>query len=139
MKHRKEGFLLNWFRRVMYGRYGTDDLGIFLILAGMLTALVSAVTGWWIVRLLSYFLYIFCLYRMFSKNIYRRQKENAYFLQAVQPVKRWFKLQSKKFGDRKDFRYFTCPKCRQKVRVPKGKGKIRIICPKCKEEFIRKT
>ncbi|MBO2527292.1 MAG: hypothetical protein CW335_03815, partial [Clostridiales bacterium] len=69
----------------------------------------------------------FSLFRTFSRNIYTRQKENRRFRQL------WTRLR-----DRKN-RYYRCPKCRQTVRVPKGRGKISIRCPKCGEKFIKKT
>ena len=70
---------------------------------------------------------ILSLFRCFSRNTYKRYNENRKFLLMIDRIK-----------DR-DHRYYTCPKCRQTVRVPKGKGKISITCPKCREKFIKKT
>lgn len=123
----------------MYGRYGTDELCLCLLVVGLATALLSAIFNSSVLHFVSLISYFFCIYRSLSKNILKRQKENAFFLEKTIPLRRWGKLQKKRFADRENYRYFACPKCRQQVRVPKGKGKIRIICPKCREEFIRKS
>ena len=128
------------FRRFMYGRYGADELNIALLICALAISLLNTILSLFL-RLnyiYSYFispaLYLvmfgllgFGLFRTFSRNIYARQKEN-----------RWFKQRWQRLRDRKN-RYFRCPKCKQTVRVPKGKGKISIHCPKCGEKFIKKT
>ena len=123
--------LMAGFRTFMTGRYGTDKLG----LATLCTALVLSLLGSFIplapvklVLTLAYYgLMFWALFRMFSRNTYARYEENRKFLRFFDQLK-----------DR-DHRYFTCPKCRQTVRVPRGKGKIAITCPKCREKFIKKT
>ena len=122
--------LRNALRRFMMGRYGTDKLNIAILTAGMALGLV-ALFLWGPMRLvfvmLSYLLMFLAIFRMFSRNTYKRYQENRKYLQFLERIK-----------DRKH-RYYTCPRCHQTVRVPKGKGKISITCPKCKEKFIKKT
>ena len=123
--------LMAGFRTFMTGRYGTDKLG----LATLCTALVLSLLGSFIplapvklVLTLAYYgLMFWTLFRMFSRNTYARYEENRKFLRFFDQIK-----------DR-EHRYFNCPKCRQTVRVPRGKGKIAITCPKCREKFIKKT
>lgn len=128
------------FRRFMYGRYGSDELNIALLIAAVAISLINSIlsmllrTSLVYGRIVSPILYAlmlgllgFSLFRTFSRNIYARQKEN-----------RWFRQRWQRLRDRNN-RYYRCPKCRQTVRVPKGKGKISIRCPKCGEKFIRKT
>ena len=128
------------FRRFMYGRYGSDELNIALLIAAVAVSLINSIlsmllrTSLVYGRIVSPILYAlmlgllgFSLFRTFSRNIYARQKEN-----------RWFRQRWQRLRDRNN-RYYRCPKCRQTVRVPKGKGKISIRCPKCGEKFIRKT
>ena len=118
-------------RNFMAGRYGTDRLNMVILGAGVVASLLSV----WIKAApfnlifwaLSYGLMIWAIFRSLSRNTYKRYQENRKYLQITGRLK-----------DR-DHRYYTCPKCRQSVRVPKGKGKIAIPCPKCKEKFIRKT
>lgn len=117
--------------RFMSGRYGTDKLNMTILGIGVLVCLISIFIRVPLVNLLltliSYGLMFWAIYRTFSRNIYKRYEENRRFLRLLDQVK-----------DRKH-RYFTCPRCHQPVRVPRGKGKIAITCPKCKERFIKKT
>ena len=128
------------FRRFMYGRYGSDELNIGLLVTAVIVSLLHSILTLFlcssrifatIVSPLLYLLILgllgFNLFRAFSRNIYARQKEN-----------RWFRQVWTRIKDRKN-RYFTCPRCRQTVRVPRHKGKIAITCPKCKERFQRRT
>ena len=119
------------FRNFMVGRYGTDKLNMVILCAGLAACFVSAFFHNPKVNLLltavSYGLMFWALFRSFSRNTYKRYQENRKFLQFFDRLK-----------DR-DHRYYDCPKCRQVVRVPRGKGKIAITCPKCRERFIKKT
>jgi len=119
------------FRSFMVGRYGTDKLNMVILCVGLAVCLVSAFFHNPQINLLltavSYGLMFWALFRSFSRNTYKRYQENRKFLQFFDRLK-----------DR-DHRYYDCPKCRQVVRVPRGKGKIAITCPKCKERFVKKT
>ena len=127
-------------RRFMYGRYGSDQLNMAILIAAVLVSLTNSIltvflreSGVYssiVAPLLSvtvYGLLIYSFFRMFSRNIYKRQRENRRFTQL------WMRLK-----DRNN-RYFRCPNCKQTVRVPRGRGKICIRCPKCGEKFTRKT
>lgn len=119
------------FRNFMTGRYGTDKLGLTLLVTSLVLSLLSAFLGasvWHLIAsTLSYALLFWAIFRMFSRNTYARYEENRLFLRFFDQLK-----------DR-EHRYFTCPKCRQSVRVPRRKGKIAITCPRCRERFIKKT
>lgn len=119
------------FMRFMQGRYGTDKLNMYILGAGVIACVIALfIRNAWadlILSVVSYGLLFWALFRSFSRNTYKRYEENRKFLRLLDQVK-----------DR-EHRYFRCPKCRQSVRVPKGKGKIAISCPKCKEKFIKKT
>ena len=122
----------NFFRQFMQGRYGTDKLNLALLGAGVVCSILSAIFSWFVIlsllfTLLSYICLIWVIFRCFSRNTYKRYQENKKFLMFFQRLK-----------DR-DHRYYDCPRCRQQVRVPRGKGKISITCPKCREKFIKKT
>ena len=120
-----------WLRQFMAGRYGTDKLNMYILGAGVVACVLTMLLPWvladLILTVLSYALMIWAIFRTFSRNTYRRYQENRRFLLWLGQVK-----------DR-DHKYFHCPKCSQPVRLPKGKGKIAITCPKCMEKFIRKT
>lgn len=123
------------FMRFMSGRYGTDKLNMVILTCGIILSLGSMILSYivyipylnLVLTLISYALLIWVICRTFSRQTYKRYRENQRFLQFF-----------KKLKDRQH-KYFSCPRCRQQVRVPKGKGKINITCPKCKEKFIKKT
>jgi len=118
-------------RTFMAGRYGTDRLNMAILCAGLVASLLSVISPIaqlnMILFLLSYGLMIWAIFRTLSRNTYKRYQENRKFLQVFDRLK-----------DRQH-RYFDCPKCHQMVRVPRGKGKIAITCPRCKEKFVKKT
>ena len=117
--------------RFMMGRYGTDKLNMWILGMGLVLCLISVFLPFPLVSSIlttcSYVLMIWAIFRTFSRNTYKRYRENRRFLMFLDRIK-----------DRQH-RYFDCPKCRQPVRVPRGKGKIMITCPKCKEKFQKKT
>lgn len=123
--------LSSGLRNFMTGRYGTDRLNMVILGVGVILCLVSMLVKAPIVNLvltiLSYACMIWAIFRCLSRNTYKRYQENRKFSMMIERIK-----------DR-DHRYFDCPRCRQPVRVPRGKGKIAITCPKCREKFIRKT
>ena len=119
------------FHNFMSGRYGSDRLNMVILGLGLLASILSSLfarsiagTVFWF---LSYALMIWAIFRALSRNTYKRYQENRTFLLFFDRLK-----------DRNN-RYFDCPKCHQTVRVPRGKGKISITCPRCKEKFVRKT
>ena len=127
-------------RRFMYGRYGSDQLNMAILVAAVLVSLTNSVLTVFlrestvysgivapILSVIVYGLLIYSFFRMFSRNIYKRQRENRRFTQL------WMRRK-----DRNN-RYFRCPNCKQTGRVPRGRGKICIRCPKCGEKFTRKT
>ena len=120
-----------WLRNFMAGRYGTDRLNMVILCAGLVASLLSMILSIAPLNLilwaLSYGLMIWAICRSLSRNTYKRYQENRKFLQFYDRLK-----------DRNN-RYFNCPKCRQTVRVPRGKGKISITCPRCREKFIKKS
>lgn len=119
------------FRRFMQGRYGGDKLNIALIWISFGAFVISQFFPFAVVKIVLLLVYYgllgWAIFRMLSRNTYKRYQENRKYLQFLERIK-----------DR-EHKYFDCPRCRQPVRVPRGKGKIAITCPKCKEKFIRKT
>lgn len=127
----------------MIGRYGMDDLNRFLYWSFIVLFIleliipvrpVKSVLSW-----VTLFILIWETFRMFSKNIPKRYAENLKFLDLTAGLRRTMRINRRKFNDRKDYRYFKCPGCGQEVRVPKGKGHIRITCPKCGRSFEKKV
>lgn len=123
-------------RRFMQGRYGSDVLTLFLMCVGIGLNIVSMFVPFF--SLFALAIFVFAVWRMLSRNIYARQKENAAYLRGWYRVKNFF-LHLGPRADAKTHKHYKCPGCRQEVRVPRGKGKILITCPRCGKKFEKKT
>ena len=127
------------FARFMYGRYGNDQLNRFLTVISLILLVLSVIPYLWILWFIALGLMIWSSFRCYSRRIYQRRRENERFLKMIQPIKDHFRLQKNKRRDRKTHRYFKCKHCRAVLRVPKGKGKIDITCPRCQKIIVKKT
>ena len=127
------------FSDFMLGRYGPDQLYFALFVIAILLGLLSSITRFYILSLLSYLVLIFAIYRFFSRNIVKRRAENDVFLRYWGPVRYRFRRFKERLKSRKTHKFFKCPNCKNVLRVPKGKGKIQITCPRCGERFKRKS
>ncbi len=127
------------FYQFIQGRYGVDQFSRFLTIAGIILMIISRFFGGFILDTLGFLMVIYAYFRMFSKNINKRYAENQKYLQYSSVFMRTLNGYKNSFSQRKTHRIFKCPSCKQKIRVPKGKGKIEITCPKCLSKFIRKS
>ena len=132
-----------WFARIMAGRNGPDHLNRFLSVVFLIlsvcsmfvrnTRIASALYG------LSLGLFFYVMFRMLSRNIYRRQQENGAYLRERYKITSWWNGLRDRWAQRKDYRFYKCPSCRTRLRVPRGKGKLNIVCRKCGTSFQRRT
>lgn len=125
-------------QQFLYGRYGTDPLNIALLILGLVLSVLGSLFFWPLIFAAD-LLYIFALFRSFSRNIPARQREYRMFLKVYGPVQSWFRLEKQKFAQRKTYKYFKCPCCHQQLRAPRGRGKIQVTCQKCRSVFVTKT
>ena len=125
--------------RFMAGRYGVDYLGRFTIIAGLIALLLAGWTRSSLLNLLAWVLIIYAYYRMFSRNVYKRTQENQWYLNKTYKIRCFFARQKNMLTQRKTHHIYKCPTCKQKIRIPRGKGKIEIRCPKCNTTFIKKS
>lgn len=130
--------VMRFLQRIMYGRYGSDQLNIFLLVVYLVLYFVAWVTGLGILSYLGLLAIIWALFRVLSRNIDRRRAENAKFLKLTAPVTGWIRLRRTIYRD-KEHCYFKCPNCGQRLRVPKGKGKITVTCRACGASFQEKS
>lgn len=130
---------MNGIRNFMIGRYGTDQLTLFMLIAGMVLTFVGDALRLEFVTIITYAIFIGCVYRTLSRNIPARQKENIMFLKYWNPAKSWSKSKYNIVKDSKDYKYFKCPNCKQIMRAPRGRGKISVTCRKCGTKFIQKS
>ena len=130
--------MLDKIKQFMAGRYGNDLLNFALMLFGCILTFFLSFFDVHYLRYLGLVPYIIAAARMLSKDIAKRQQENLKFLKFISPYQQLAIKKVKQFQD-KDHRYYQCPSCRKTLRVPKGRGKIKISCPFCNKEFIKKT
>ena len=132
----------NWLMRFMAGRNGADQFARFLSIAALVILILSMFlpgyvgTACWVIAL---FCLVYSYFRMFSKSITKRYAENQKYLQMTAGIRRKWASFQRDMKDRKTHHIYKCPGCKQKIRVPRGKGKIAIRCPKCHTEFIKKS
>lgn len=129
--------------RFMYGRNGPDQLNSALLLLYLVLAVLQAFFGGkaavrLVLEILAFALAVLIFYRMLSRNLTRRRAENARFLNWWQPVRNRIAAARRRSQD-KGHKYFTCKSCKTICRVPVGKGKIEITCPKCGGKIIGKS
>lgn len=129
---------MNWARRMMAGRYGSDQLGLALLGLYLVLALLSRLFRSSLLSLLATAVILWGFYRMLSRQIDRRRAENDKFLELARPIVHWYNVNKCRRND-KEHCYFKCPNCGQPLRVPKGKGKISVTCRSCGASFEEKT
>ena len=130
------------FARFMVGRYGVDQLSrSMLILTFILCILSIFIRGrvHALIDLVIFLLIILAYFRMFSRNIYKRAAENEKYLKLTEGIRKKIRTEKKIAGQRKYYHFYTCPGCAQRIRIPKGRGRIEIRCPKCGEKFIKRS
>ena len=128
--------------RFMTGRNGADNLSravSFIVVALLVVGLftdheVSRVL--WVFAVLGM---VYVYFRIFSRNVYKRRTENQKYLRMTSGIRGYFRGLRERWSQRKDYKFYRCPSCRTLLRVPRGKGKIKIVCRKCGNSFIRNT
>jgi uncharacterized C2H2 Zn-finger protein len=123
---------MNWFQKFMLGRYGPDQLSVALCVISFVLSVISNITNWSVITAVSAVALGIAVYRILSRDVLKRRSENQWFLARWNPI-------AARYRDRKTHKYFKCPNCGQKLRVPKKKGSMTITCPKCGTSFKAKT
>lgn len=129
----------NRFMQGRYGQYGADALEKFLMYLIVACIILNLFLKTSVLVLIEWFLLFFYMYRLLSKNYNARYNENQKFLNATAKIRFRFEQEKKLAEERKYHHIYTCPKCKQKIRIPKGKGKIMVRCPKCHHEFQKRS
>lgn len=124
-------------RSFMIGRYGFDDFSKFLMGIALISCVLDLFVNSFFLSLCFLVLIVYVYFRMFSRNCNKRYQENLKFLQTKNKMISKFDSQKWIMEQRKTHHIYKCPTCGQKIRIPKGKGRICITCPKCKTEFTK--
>ncbi len=138
------------FKQFLTGRYGGDPLNTVICVIALISFVLGALLGIFnsapsfiigtVLYLIAAAALAFSFFRMFSRDLSARRAEyDWYRSHIIVPLKRAKSEAATRRKQRKTHRFFKCPKCRQTVRVPRGKGRIKITCPKCGETFIKET
>ena len=133
------------FNKFMQGRYGVDDFSRFtmgaalvLIILAMFANIFSRTAGSTL-DILGVAAIVYAYIRIFSRNIQKRYEENQWFLARTAKLRLRFQKEKSLMAERRTNHIYTCPGCGQKIRIPKGKGKIEIDCPKCHTKFVKRS
>ena len=127
------------FARFMSGRYGTDQLNMAMLWTALIMTIIGSIAKLGILSLMADALLIVMFIRMFSKDRYRRQHENQVFLQKTYGMRKGVTEWANRVKNGKKYRYFTCPQCKKRLRVPRGVGSITITCRGCGNKFDKKA
>ena len=130
------------FARFMAGRNGNDQLKIFLLIVDLILMLLSSILSISIGGVLYPIviaLLVYVYFRMFSRNVYKRREENGKYMRLKYKAAAELRLFKERWIQRKYYKFFTCPSCRASLRVPRHRGKIKIVCRKCGTSFFGKT
>lgn len=130
---------MNWLRKFMMGRYGGDQLSIVLLICSVLLTIIAELSRLPLLAFIGYIPLGIGIFRMLSRNISKRSMENYKFAMLISPAYSWFKKKQNCAQEAKTHRYFKCPNCKAELRLPRGKGKIIITCPKCTTKFAKRT
>lgn len=123
----------------MQGRYGQDAFTRFLLGAMLACVVLNLLVGSRFLSIMAWTLLVYAYFRLFSRNHAARFAENQRYLNATAKLRHWFDQQKRLKEERKYHHIYVCPRCRQKIRIPKGKGKIMVRCPKCRHEFQKRS
>ncbi len=131
------------FARFMAGRNGNDELNRFLLIADIILLLIAGLLSRFRFGGIFYMLVLALLgytyFRLFSRDLYRRRSENERFLREKHRLLSRFRVLRERWKQRKEYKFFSCPACKAVMRVPRGRGKIRIVCHKCGSTFMGKS
>ena len=127
------------FARFMSGRYGADQLSYAMVITALVLTVIGSIAHVMLLTLLADALLIVMFVRMFSKNRYQRAHENQVYLERTQNIRRAVTEWINRMKNSKKYRYFTCPKCKARLRVPRGVGNVTITCKSCGEKFDKKA
>lgn len=125
--------------RFMQGRYGVDKFSNFLIILALVLLVIDLFFPFVLLRTMALLLVLYAYFRILSKNHYKRYAENERYMKYYNKVRFFWARRKSHMEQRRTHKIYKCPSCKQSIRVPKGKGKIAITCPKCRTEFIRRS
>ena len=128
--------------RFMAGRNGNDQLNQAILVADLVLLVLGSIFSKTLGRIMFPIVLIllgYTYFRMLSRNIYKRQEENGKYLRLRYKAVSELNLMKERWKQRKEYKFFTCPSCHTVLRVPRGRGKLKIVCRKCGTSFMGKS
>lgn len=129
----------NFLRKLLYGRYGVDQFSTAIVICSVVLSLLYTFTHWSVLYILSTASMLYAIYRILSRNFAKRQKENALWMNYSAKLNKSSRKFMRRVKDLPHYKYYKCMNCKQTIRVPRGKGRVEIRCPKCGYSFRSKT
>ena len=122
-----------------YGAYGTDRFTRFLLVLWIFSFVLNAFIPGRVSGIIPLVIFVYTYFRLFSRNIPQRYRENEAYMRLEQKVISFFRRERNNLNPNSAFHIYTCPCCSQKIRIPRGKGRIMVRCPRCSEEFMKRS
>lgn len=126
-------------QRFMIGRNGVDELSFALLILALIASLLSSIFGSAILSLISTVAYVFCIYRMLSRNVAKRRMENSKYVEMSSKIRVSASQAFVRLKNTKKYKYFKCPECKSLLRLPRKVGEVTVTCGKCKHAFKMKA
>lgn len=124
------------FQNFMSGRHGADEFSLALLIVGLVLSILASFTRFALFSLLSLAAWIYAMFRMLSRDHNRRYQENQKYLQLTHGSLKQFFVRLKNF---RKYKYFKCPECHARLRLPRKVGEVTVTCGKCKHAFKQKA
>ena len=127
------------FRRFMNGRHGADQLSVALLWVAIILNVIYMLTGVYIISLLATVVIVYAVFRMLSRDGGKRYAENARYMAFMAKCRTEAQQAKNRHANRKEYKYFRCPKCHSMLRMPRGIGEKTVTCGSCKHQFRKKA
>ena len=125
--------------RFMYGRYGADEFSRAIVMASLILLIIGNITASLLLIYISFAGYVYMIFRTFSRNIDKRSQENQTFLNKTAKWRTEYAQFKVRWRNRKQYKYFKCPQCHSRLRLPRKVGEVTVTCGKCKHSFKKKA
>ena len=126
-------------QRFMMGRHGADQLSLALLIAGLVLSLLTSITGFAVFYWLGLVTYVWGIFRMLSRNEVKRAEENMRWVKFWTELKTSVKQFFVRLKNMRQYRYFKCPQCKARLRLPRKVGEVTVTCGKCRHQFRQKA
>lgn len=119
----------------MRGRNGADELAVSIVVLAVILGVIDMFARWVPLTVVVALLFSYAIFRIISTNVKARRGENEAFADVIGPVRPWLRNPRAAFVENRQYKHASCPNCHQRVRIPRGKGHVRVTCPQCRQKF----